>query len=227
MARISTPGIWLPGALNTVNSNSVSAQADIAGNPFWMGLNAGKLVVLATNEAQNVAAPGSTLYDGAYQYVNLDSGATAAYATGGMAAFILLDQGGPIEGTLPETAYQVPTVTTADVAVALYGSVAAANAFFCGVFINPATVAGQAIGPTPGNWTMIFAGAGRATVNVGSVANVALGNAVFPDTNHLGKFEGAADFPATPGKVGIAVSPGTSGNTAVAYYPEIILRFIS
>ena len=82
-------------------------------------------------------------------------------------------------------------------------------------------------GPTPGNWTMIFAGAGRATVNVGSVANVALGNAVFPDTNHLGKFEGAADFPATPGKVGIAVSPGTSGNTAVAYYPEIILRFIS
>ena len=101
---------------------------------------------------------GTTLYDGAYQYVNLDSGATAAYATGGMAAFILLDQGGPIEGTLPETAYQVPTVTTADVAVALYGSVAAANAFFCGVFINPATVAGQANGPTPGNWTMIFAG---------------------------------------------------------------------
>jgi hypothetical protein len=227
MARLTTPGIWLPGPLNTINSSSPTAQADIAGNPFFMGLNPGKLVVLATNEAQNVAAPGSTLYDGAYQYVNLDSGATAAYATEGMAAFILLDQGGPIEGALPETAYGAPTVTTADVAEALYGSVAAANAFFCGVFINPATVAGQENGPTPGNWTMIFAGAGRATVNVGSVANVALGNAVFPDTNHLGKFEGAADFPATPGKVGIAVSPGTSGNTAVAYYPDIILRFVS
>ena len=227
MARLTTPGIWLPGPLNTINSSSPTAQADIAGNPFFMGLNPGKLVVLSAQEAQNVAAPGSTLYDGAYQFVNLDSGATAAYATSGMAAFILLDQGGPIEGTLPEAAYQVPTVTTADVAEALYGSVAAANAFFCGVFINPATVAGQANGPTPGNWTMIFAGAGRATVNVGSVANVAIGNAVFPDTNHLGKFEGAADFPVTPGKVGIAVSPGTSGNTAVAYYPDIILRFVS
>ena len=230
MARISTPGIWLPGALNTVNSNSVSAQADIAGNPFWMGLNAGKLVVLSTQEAQAQAATGtivsgSTLYDGSYQYVQLDSGATAAYATAGMAAFILLDQGA-VQGTSPENAYPVPVVTTADVAVAVYGSVALANAFFCGVFINPSTVNGASTAPTPGNWTMIFAGAGRATVNVGSVANVALGNAVFPDTNHLGKFEGAADFPATPGKVGIAVSPGTSGNTAVAYYPEIILRFI-
>ena len=227
MARLTTPGIWLPGPLNTINSPSPTAQQDIAGNPFFMGLNPGKLVVLATNEAQDVAAPGSTLYDGAYQYVNLDSGATAAYATSGMAAFILLDQGGPLEGTLPETAYGAPTVTTADVAEALYGSVAAANAFFCGVFINPATVAGQANGPTPGNWTMIFAGGGRATVNVGSVANVALGNAVFPDTNHLGKFEGAADFPATPANWGVGVVAGTSGNTAVAYYPDIILRFVS
>ena len=47
MARLTTPGIWLPGPLNTINSPSVSAQADIAGNPFWMGLNAGKLVVLS------------------------------------------------------------------------------------------------------------------------------------------------------------------------------------
>lgn len=227
MARLTTPGIWLPGPLNTINSPSSTAQADIAGNPFYMGLNPGKLVVLSTQEAQNVAAPGSTLYDGAYQYVNLDSGATVAYATSGMAAFILLDQGGPLEGTLPETAYQVPTVTTADVAVALYGSVALANAFFCGVFINPATVAGQANGPTPGNWTMIFAGGGRATVQVGSVANVAVGNAVFPDTNHLGKFEGATTFPTTPANWGVGVVAGTSGNTAVSYYPEIILRFIT
>ena len=95
MARISTPGIWLPGALNTVNSSSVSAQADIAGNPFWMGLNAGKTVVLSTQEAQSAAAggtivSGSTLYDGAYQYVQLDSGATAAQALAGSPAFILL-----------------------------------------------------------------------------------------------------------------------------------------
>ena len=85
MARLTTPGIWLPGPLNTINSSSSTAQADIAGNPFYMGLSPGKLVVLSTQEAQNVAAAGtlvsgSTLYDGAYQYVQLDSGATAAYA---------------------------------------------------------------------------------------------------------------------------------------------------
>jgi hypothetical protein len=226
MARLTTPGIWLPGPLNTINSSSPSGQADIAGNPFWMGLNAGKLVVLATNEAQNVAAPGTTLFDGAYQYVQLDSGATAAYATNGMAAFILLNQG-LNEGTLTESAYQVPVVTTADIAYAAYGSVALANAYFCGVFINPATVSGQANGPTPGNWTMIFAGGGRATVQVGSVANIAVGNAVFPDTNHLGKFEGTTTFPTTPSNWGVGAVAGTSGNTAVAYYPEIILRFIS
>jgi hypothetical protein len=58
------------------------------------------------------------------------------------------------------------------------------------------------------------------------VANIALGNAVFPDTTDHGKFEGGS-LPATVGKVGIAVEAGTSGNTAVAYYPDIILRFIT
>jgi hypothetical protein len=227
MARLTTPGIWLPGPLNTINSSSSTAQADIAGNPFYMGLNPGKLVVLSANEAQNVAAAGTTLLDGAYQYVQLDSGATAAYATEGMAAFILLNQGGPAQGTLPEAAYQAPTVTTADVAEALYGSVALANAYFCGVFINPATVAGQANGPTPGNWTTIFAGAGRASVLCGSVANLTLGQSVFPDTNHVGAFESTADVPVTPGKAGICVVPATSTHLGVAYYPDIILRFVS
>ena len=229
MARISTPGIWLPGALNTVNSNSVSAQADIAGNPFYMGLNAGKLVVLGTNEAQDQAAggtivSGSTLYDGSYQYVQLDSGATAALALAGSPAFMLLDQGS-VQGTAPEAAYAVPVVTTADVAFAVYGSVALANAFFCGVFINPSTVNGSSVAPTPGNWTMIFAGGGRVAVNVGAVASVTLGQAVFPDTNHAGKFESTSGLPSTPGAVGIALSTATSGNQAVAYYKDIIYRF--
>ena len=231
MARISTPGIWLPGALNTVNSNSVSAQADIAGNPFWMGLNSGKLVVLSTQEAQAQAAggtivSGSTLYDGSYQYVQLDSGATAAYALAGAPAFMLLNQGA-VQGTSPENAYPVPVVTTADVAFSVYGSVVLANAFFCGVFINPLTVNGAAVGPTPGNYTMIFAGAGRVAVNVGSVASVTLGTSVFPDTNHLGKFESTANKPVTPGAAGIALSTATNGNQGIAYYPDIIFRFIS
>lgn len=226
MARLTTPGIWLPGPLNTINSPSLSGQADIAGNPFWMGLNAGKLVVLSTQEAQNVAAAGtlvsgSTLYDGSYQYVQLDSGATAAYALAGSPAFILLDQGAG-EGTLPETAYGVPVVTTADVANSL-----GLKSLFCGVFINPSTVNGASTAPTPGNWTMIFAGGGRVAVNVGSVANVAVGNFVFPDTNNAGKFEGSATASTAAGKQGIGVSAGTSGNQAVASYSGIILKFIT
>lgn len=223
MARLTTPGIWLPGALNTINSSSVSAQADIAGNPFWMGLNSGKTVVLSTQEAQAQAATGTivggtTLYDGAYQYVQLDSGATASLATAGNAAFLLLDQGA--QGVLPESQYQVPTVTTADIAntYGIYN-------LFCGVFINPTSVNGASTTPTPGNWTMIFVGGGRVAVNVGSVANVAVGNAVFPDTNHAGKFEGSATAPTSGTVWGQGVSAGTSGNTAVVYFPEIILRF--
>lgn len=223
MARLTTPGIWLPGQLNTINSTSQSSQADVAGNPFWMGLNAGKTVVLSTQEAQAQAATGTivggtTLFDGAYQYVQLDSGATAANATAGNAAFLLLNQGA--QGVLPETQYQVPTVTTADIANT-YG----VYALFCGVFINPSTVNGASTAPTPGNWTMIFVGAGRVTVNVGSVANVAIGNAVFPDSNHAGKFEGSATPPTTSTVFGQGVTAGTNGNTAVVYYPEIILRF--
>lgn len=223
MARLTTPGIWLPGQLNTINSTSQSSQADIAGNPFWMGLNAGKTVVLSTQEAQAQAATGTivggtTLFDGAYQYVQLDSGATAANATAGYAAYLLLNQGA--QGVLPETQYQVPTVTTADIANS-YGL----NALFCGVFINPSTVNGVSTAPTPGNWTMIFVGAGRVTVNVGAVANVAIGDAVFPDTNHGGKFEGTTAPPTTSTVFGQGVTAGTNGNTAVVYYPDIILRF--
>jgi hypothetical protein len=226
MARISTPGIWLPGPLNTINSPSSTAQADIAGNPFYMGLNPGKLVVLSTQEAQSVAAAGtlvsgSTLYDGSYQYVQLDSGATAAYALAGSPAFILLNQGAT-EGTLPETAYGVPVVTTADVANSL-----GLKSLFCGVFINPSTVNGASTAPTPGNWTMIFSGGGRVAVNVGSVANVAVGNFVFPDTNNAGKFQGSSTANTAAGKQGIGVSAGTSGNQAVAYYSDIIFKFIT
>ena len=226
MASLTTPGIWLPGPLNTINSPSPTAQQDAAGNPFFMGLNPGKLVVLSTQEAQNVAAAGtlvsgSTLYDGSYQYVQLDSGATAAYALAGSPAFMLLDQGAA-EGTLPETAYGVPVVTTADVANTL-----GLKSLFCGVFINPSTVNGASTAPTPGNWTMIFAGGGRVAVNVGSVANVAVGNFVFPDTNNAGKFEGSATASTAAGKQGIGVSAGTSGNQAVASYSDIIFKFIT
>lgn len=216
MARLTTPGIWLPGPLNTINSSSVSSQADIAGNPFWMGLNAGKLVVLSAQEAQNVAASGTNLYDGSYQYVQLDSGATAANATLGMPAYLLLNQGA--QGVLPETQYEAPTVTTADIANT-YGL----NSLFCGVFINPATLNGAANGPTPGNWTMIFAGGGRASLNYAGSAT--LGHAVAPTGGGAATFTDSATAPTSGSQWGQNVQARTGAGQALAYFSEIILRF--
>ena len=220
MARISTPGIWLPGPINTINSSSSTGQADSAGNPYYMGLNPGKVIVLSANEAANAAAPSTTIYDGAYQYVQVDSGATAAYATQGYAAYCLLNSGGVAEGTNPETSYVTPVVTTGDVANSL-----GLNNFFAGIFINPATINGVSNGPTPGNWTMIFVGAGRAQVQVGTVAAVALGNAVYPDTGHIGKFQGASTISTTGVTNGVGIVAGSTSATAVAYYSDVIFRF--
>jgi hypothetical protein len=220
MAIIASPGIWLPGPLNGINSPSPTSQQDIAGNPYFMGLLPGQFVVLGKDEAQNVAAPGSTLYDGTYQYVQLDSGATATYATAGYAAYFLPNQGSS-QGALPQNAYDRFTVTTGDVANSL-----GLNNMFCGIFINPTNANGVSYTPTPGNWTMIFIGGGRAAVQVGAVANVALGNAVFPDTGHTGKFQGSATITTAPISNGLGMTAGTSGNTAIAYYSDIIFHFL-
>jgi hypothetical protein len=217
MARISTPGLWLPGPLNTLNSPSPTGQADIAGNPYFMGMNPGKMIVLGTSEAQSAAAPGTTLYDGAYQVVQLDSGATAANALQGMPAYIRLDSG-PTQGALPETAYNVPTVTTADIA----NTVGDTN-LFCGVFINPATVNGQANGPTPGYYTMLFVGAGRALLNQAAAVST-MGAVVWPTGSGANTFQSGGS-PTAGIRTGQAVQITGAAGLALAYYPEIIFRF--
>ena len=215
MARISTPAIWLPGFLNTCNSPTpTGAGADAAGNPYFQGLNPGKMIVLGVNEAQNVSYPNSAIYDGSYQWVMLDSGATAALATQGYAAFILLDSGAT-QGALPETDYDGFTVTTADQAAAV--------GLFCGVFINPAMVGGVANGPTPGNWTMIFVGGGRAQVNFSDTVTGGLGAAVIPDIT-TGVFDNVAAV-ASVAKQGIAVTVPVASTPGVAYYPDVIFHF--
>jgi hypothetical protein len=218
MARISTPAIWLPGFLNACNSaSSTGAGADAAGNPYFQGLNPGKMIVLGTNEAQNAAAPGTTLYDGSYQWVQLDSGATAANATLGMPAFILLDSGAT-QGAQPETAYNVPTVTTADRANTL-----GLNPLFCGVFINPATISGVANGPTPGNWTMIFVGAGRVQCNYAGAATLA--HVAAPTGGGAATFTDSATAPTNGSEWGQNVQAIGAAGLGLVYFPEIIFRF--
>jgi hypothetical protein len=220
MARISTPGIWLPGPLNTLNSVSPTGQADIAGNPYFMGMNEGKIIVLVPNEAQSAAAPGTTLYDGSYQIVQLDSSATAGLATEGYAAYIRLDSGAT-QGTYSSTDYVVPTVTTGDKAATL-----GLQNFFCGIFINPATVGGQPNGPTPGNWTIIFTGAGRANVQYGGTVNGAVGDGVFPNVlTANGTFESTNGASGTVVSTGIATVKPVAASMGVAYYKDPIYRF--
>lgn len=217
MARISTPGIWLPGYLNTCNSASpTGAGADAAGNPYFQGLNPGKMIVLGTDEAQNASYPNTDIYDGSYQWVMLDSGATANLATQGYAAYIKLDSGAT-QGALPETDYDGFVVTTADQATAV--------GLFCGVFINPATVGGVANGPTPGNWTMIFVGGGRAQVNFNTVVTGGIGAAVIPIIT-TGLFENVAAV-ASVAKQGIAVTVPVASTPGLAYYSDIIFHFPS
>jgi hypothetical protein len=217
MARISTPGIWLPGPLNTLNSSSPTGQADIAGNPYYMGMNPGKMIVLGTGEAQSAAAAGTTLYDGAYQVVQLDSGATAANALLGAPAYIVLDSG-PTQGALPETAYNIPVVTTSDRANTL-----GLNNFFCGVFINPATVSGQANGPTPGNYTMIFVGGGRAACTM--AGSTTLGHVAAPTGSGTANFTDSATAPTSGVMWGQLTQTIGAAGPAVVYFDEIIFRF--
>ena len=227
MASLTTPGIWLPGPLNTINSPSSTAQADIAGNPFFMGLNPGKLVVLSTQEAQNVAAAGT--------WCPAARSMTAPTST----SSLILVRPPPMRWRdLRRSCFSTRVAQLKGrcrrrrirfrlLPRQMWRTTLGLKSLFCGVFINPSTVNGASTAPTPGNWTMIFAGGGRVAVNVGSVANVAVGNFVFPDTNNAGKFEGSATASTAAGKQGIGVSAGTSGNQAVAYYPDIILKFIT
>lgn len=223
MAKFPSTGVNIPGYINSCNSPSSTGYADPVGNPFFMGLTPGKIVTLGPNEASQFFAPGTTPLDGSYQWVQLDVGATQANAVQGRAAYILLDSGAT-EGVLPETSYGIPAVTTADVAATIYGSTAKANAFFAGVFLNPATLNGAPNIPTPGNWCFIFAGSGRVQVDVGAVAALVLGQSVFPDTGNTGAFESTSALPTTPGVTGTCVVAGAENATGVAYYPEFINR---
>lgn len=219
MARFPSSGINIPGFLNTCNSPSESGYQDSVGNPYWMGLTPGKIVTVGPNEVAQFTAPGTVLYDGAYQWVQLDSGATANYATEGMPAYIRLDSGAT-QGALPETAYAVPVVTTQDQAntLGLLG-------FLAGVFLNPATFQGQANGPTPGNWCFIFVGAGRVPINFGATVHGAVGDAVFPDGTNTGKFESSATNSTTPGITnGLAAAVPVINTIGIAWYKDFILR---
>lgn len=223
MPNLPSQGIFVPGFLNTANSTSPSGQGDAYGNIYPSGLTPSKMIMLSPGEAQGLAAPGTTLYDGCYQFILLDSGATAANATAGMAAYYRLDSG-PTVGALPESDWNNGSVTTYDQVTN-----ESAAALFAGVFLNPSTLLGQANGPTPGNYTFIFVGAGRVQVNINTVTSTgAIGDVIFPNGTSGSGFVDIAVASVTAPELalvtGRAVTIPTVAAGCVAYFKDIFYR---
>jgi hypothetical protein len=211
-------GVFVPGFLNTCNSTSPSGQGDAYGNTYPSGLTPGKVVMLGTQEAQSLAAPTTTLFDGCYQWVLLDSGATAANALAGMAAYFRLDSGATV-GSIPETDYDNLSVTTSDQVTN-----ETAASLGAGVFINPATVQGVATAPTPGNWCFIFVGGGRVKVNITTATGTSVGNSVNFNGATSNAFVTTNDNAILTTTLGSAVTTPSTANGAVVYCPNVRIR---
>jgi hypothetical protein len=176
------------------------------------------MIMLSPAEAQMQAAPGTTLYDGTYQWILLDSGATATNATAGMAAYVRLDSW-PTVGALPETDYNNGSVTTYDQV-----SNEAATSLFAGVFINPATLNGVAAGPTPGNYTFLFVGAGRVQVNIATATGTAIGNTVSFNGSSNSGFTSNNSNTVDATTLGVAVTIPSVANGCLVWVKNIIYR---
>jgi hypothetical protein len=220
MPNTPTVGVFVPnGYLNAGSFAGPTGQTDAYGLNYPSGLNPGKVIELSAAEARANAAPGTNLYDGAYQAVLLDSSATASLASQGLSAWIRFDSGAS-QNALPELTYENATVTTADEVNALGGAFVQA-----GIFINPATLNGAANTPTPGQYCFIFVGAGRAQVVYNGSATQ--GNnvlAVSPASAQTGQFApGAAAASTFPAGVALTSSSG-AGSTGVAQFQNLFYR---
>lgn len=220
MPNIPTVGLFIPnGYLNAGSFAGGSGQSDAYGQLSYTGLAPGKVIELSASEARSVAAPGSSLYDGAYQCVLLDSSATASLATQGLAAFVRLDSGAA-QGAFPETSYENGTVTTADQINILGGA-----PLFAGIFINPPTLNGQSNAPVPGQYCFLFVGAGRAQVTYDGSA--AAGNNVLPvspTSAQTGQFHAAAAAASTFQNGTALNATSGAGSSGVAVWQDIIYR---
>lgn len=201
MALSPTYGTWLPNYLNACNSASPTGQQDAQGNNIPTPMTAGKVIQVGPGEITGLTAPGTTLYEGAYQWVNLDSGATAAAAVSGNAAYLRVDS-----NSIP-----YPCVTTYDKVTAQ-----SATGLLAGVFLNPATLNGASNLVTPGNWCMIFVGQGRVKVNLNAAGGTpAVGDVVNADGVSDAKFTSTNTATIVAGTLGISTNVPSTGSGAI------------
>lgn len=212
MANNPTIGVFIPSTyLNTVNVTSQFGQQDSYGNVYPSGLTVGKTIEIGDLTAQNLSSPASAnvLFGGSYQFIQVDSGATAAYVQAGRGAFLKLDPGGTA-GVQPEQGFVNMTVTSQDQADA--------NTLFAGVFINAIT---------PGNFGFIFVGNGRVEVTYKSSltnGSPAIGDVinVFASANGLFDDNSASTWSAL--SIGIAVTAPVANGTSAIWVPENFAR---
>jgi hypothetical protein len=206
MANNPTVGVFIPGTyLNQCNSPYPTGQGDVYGNSYPSGLNVGKQIEIGTTLAQALTNPAGAnqLFEGAYQWIQVDSGATAANVQPGLAAFIKLDPGGTA-GVEPELGWQQMTVTDQSHADSIN--------LWAGVFI-------EAI--PPGNYGFIFVGAGRVEVTYrGTLSNAGtLGDIVGVYTGGNGLFDDLGATTVSPVDVGFAVTTPIANGTSAIYVP--------
>ena len=211
MANNPTVGVFIPGNyLNACNSAYVTGAGDTYGNSYPTGLTIGKQIEIGTQQAKSLTSPASAnqLFEGAYQWIQVDSGATAAYVQPGRAAFLKLDPGGTA-GIEPEPGFPQFTVTSQDKADA--------DALWAGVFIEAIPV---------GNYGFIFVGGGRVEVNYAAslTAGQAIGDVIGVKNGNNGLFDdqvAAATGTWTTLSVGLAVTAPVVNGTSAIYMPTI------
>ncbi len=208
--RPTAGGVYIPGGyLNTCNSASVTGSQDpVTGAAYPTGLTAGVVVEVSDAEAAPLSNPRSAnnLFGGDYQWVQVDSGATAANVQAGRGAFLKLDATGVAEGVEPESGYSNYVVTDQ--------AGAAADTMFCGVFLNAIT---------PGNWGFIFVGRGRVNVTYkSSVTAGTIGNQVLVASSAAGLFDAATTF--TQLTIGQATTAAVANGTSACWIKNTYAR---
>ncbi len=209
--RPTAGGAYIPGGyLNKCNTQFVTGQGDPYSGAAYLGggATAGMMIEVSDAEAQPLSDPSqsSKLYGGAYQWVQVDSGATAANVNTGRGAFLKLDAPGVGAGVEPESGYSNYVVTDQ--------ANADADAFVCGVFLNPIT---------PGNWGFIFVGGGRVNVTYkSSLTATTLGNSVNVSASSAGLFDSATTFTALT--IGVAATTPIANGTSACWIQDIFYR---
>lgn len=212
MANIPSVGVFIPGNyLNQCQSTNQFGAGDAYGNVYPTGLTLGKMIQIGTQAAQSLTNPAGAnqLFEGSYQWIQVDSGATAANVQPGRLAFMKLDPGGTA-GVQPETGF-INFITTSQ-------DQADANTLWCGVFI-------EAI--TPGNFGFIFVGGGRVEANyASSLTNgaPAIGDRVGVKTSGAGLWDDIGATTSSGLTVGTAVVAPVANGTSAVYMRDISYR---